>query len=353
MSTLGSDRPLDTYPISSAPPAWKTSTVVRRPPPPLPTLHIMLFAFTFVSTTMAGAGSGGADPLLRDMDSVWTGLPFAMTLMAILLFHESGHYFLAKVHGVPATLPYFIPAPGFPMGTLGAFIRMKSPPATRRALFDIGAAGPWAGLLVAIPAVLVGLRLSDVRPLGFDSGGLVLGDSILFSALTRLALGSTPSSVTIVLHPVALAGWFGLFVTALNLLPVGQLDGGHVVYALFGRWHSWISRLFLLAIAVLGYYGFSGWFVWIILLMIIGVDHPPTHDAQTPLSRRRRIGAWLTVVAFILTFTPVPFTITEASPIFEGERTPVAWHSRQPEYARGGLRLPSPSRPPRTRGVSL
>ena len=277
-------------PIPARP--WERPVVVRRQRR-VPLIHIVLFVCTFITTAMAGAFQVGADPL-SDPASIRAGFPFAVTLLSILLVHELGHYTLATVHHVRATLPYFIPAPPILIGTFGAFIRMKSPPPNRRALFDVGAAGPWAGLIVAIPAVLIGLHLSEVRPLGLDEGGLVLGDSLLFSLLTKLVLGTTPDNVTIMLHPIALAGWFGLFVTFLNLLPVGQLDGGHVSYALFGRWHRWISRLFLGVIAVLGFQGWQGWFVWVVLLLVIGVDHPPTLDRSTPLDRRRRVAAWLT-----------------------------------------------------------
>ena len=348
MRTLGPDRTLATYSMPPSAPPWESAAAVRRAWR-IPVVHIVLFVLTFITTAMAGAFQLGADPL-HDVGSIRAGFPFAVTLLSILLIHELGHYTLAKVHGVRATLPYFIPAPPVFIGTFGAFIRMKSPPPTRRALFDVGAAGPWAGLLVAIPAVLIGLRLSEVRPLGLSEEGLVLGDSILFSWLTRLVLGTTASDATIVLHPIALAGWFGLFVTFLNLLPVGQLDGGHVTYAMFGRWHRWISRLFLGIIAFLGFRGWEGWFVWIVLLLFIGVDHPPTRDIVTPLNGKRRLAAWLTVAAFILTFIPEPITMAEPSPVFEGERTPVVWQPREQPRPRGGLLIPLHVTP-RVRGI--
>jgi membrane-associated protease RseP (regulator of RpoE activity) len=345
-----------TVPAAAVPPAavppWERPVVVHRAQR-FPLIHILLFIATFVTTSMAGAFQLGADPL-TDPASIRAGFPFAVTLLSILLIHELGHYTLSKVHGVRATLPYFIPAPPIFIGTFGAFIRMKSPPPTRRALFDVGAAGPWAGLLVAIPAVLVGLRLSEVRPLAMNEGGLVLGDSVLFSFLTRLALGTTPDDATIMLHPIALAGWFGLFVTFLNLLPVGQLDGGHVTYALFGRWHRWIARLFLAVIVVLGLGGWQGWFVWVVLLLFIGIDHPPTRDTVTPLNGPRRVAAWLTIGAFFLTFMSEPIRVSEPSPAFEGERTPVAWqlHQLPPHRPRGGLVIPF-HLTPRLRGITL
>jgi membrane-associated protease RseP (regulator of RpoE activity) len=357
MRTVSPEPVVDPY---SARP-WEPPVVVRRPRR-VPLIHIVLFVCTFITTSMAGAFQVGANPF-ADPASIRAGFPFAVTLLSILLIHELGHYTLAMVHHVRATLPYFIPAPPVLIGTFGAFIRMKSPPANRRALFDVGAAGPWAGLIVAIPAVVIGLRLSEVRPLGLDEGGVVLGDSLLFSWLTKLVLGTTPDNVTILLHPIALAGWFGLFVTFLNLLPVGQLDGGHVAYALFGRWHRWIARLFLGVIAVLGFLGWEGWFVWVILLLVIGVDHPPTQDVDTPLDGPRRVAGWLTVGAFVLTFMSNPIGVAPPPPQFEGDRIPIAWGPpATSRRAAGGLVVPfhvapRPAAPravqPRVHGVAL
>lgn len=351
MRPFGPDHTANTYPIPPAAPTWEAATPVRRARR-IPLLHIVLFGTTFITTAMAGAFQLGADPL-SDPASIRAGFPFAVTLLSILLIHELGHYTLSKVHGVRATLPYFIPAPPVLIGTFGAFIRMKSPPSTRRALFDVGAAGPWAGLLLAIPAVIIGLHLSEVRPAGMNDGGLILGDSILFKLLTRLALGTIADDATIMLHPVALAGWFGLFVTFLNLLPVGQLDGGHVTYAMFGRRHAWISRLFLAVIAFLGFRGWEGWFVWVVLLLFIGVDHPPTRDTATPLDMRRRLAAWLTVGAFIVTFMPEPISVAEPSPVFEGQRTEVAWQASQQPAHRGGTLLVPLHRHAPAKGIPL
>lgn len=314
-------------------------------------MHVVLFLLTLLTTSLAGAFQAGADPL-ADPVQILAGLPFALTLLSILLVHELGHYGLSKVHGVRASLPYFIPAPPILIGTFGAFIRMQAPPPNRRALFDVGAAGPWAGMIVAIPAVLVGLRLSEVRPLGLEDGGLLLGDSLLFQGLTWLALGTTPDTATIILHPIALAGWFGLFVTFMNLLPVGQLDGGHVTYAMFGRWHRFVSRTFVAVIAALGFTGWQGWFVWVALLLIIGLDHPPTRDAWTPLDWRRQIAAWLTVGVFVLTFMAEPIAVAEPTQEFEGERIPVAWQTARSEKPRGRLLVPFGGSA-RVRGIAL
>jgi Zn-dependent protease len=315
---------------------WRRQPPLAWPPllPPqpafqrrLPVLPIILFVTTLATTTFAGAFQLGMDPLV-DPGTIVLGLPFALTLMSILLCHEMGHYCFARFHGVWASLPYFLPAPPyiFPLGTFGAFIRMKSPPLDRRALFDVGAAGPWAGVCVAIPAVMFGLSLSEVRPLSPFEGGLILGDSLLFSALTHLVLGVDADRVSVVLHPIALAGWFGLFVTCLNLLPVGQLDGGHVVYSLFGRGHRWIARAFLAVIFVLGYQYWLGWFVWLVLLFFLGINHPPIRDLSSSLDPRRKIYAWCTVGLFGLTFMPVPLSIAEPEPFPSGEVTPIAYN---------------------------
>jgi len=282
-----------------------------------PGVHVALFAATFLTTAMASALHQGVD-VLASPGQLLIGFPYAIAIMSILLFHECGHYFLARAHRVDATLPFFIPAPPmiFFIGTLGAFIRMRSLPRDRRALFDIGAAGPWAGMLVAVPALMLGLSLSEVRPAGpGGEAGLFLGDSLLFKGLTWLVLGTTGDNVTIVLHPIALAGWVGLLVTALNLLPVGQLDGGHVVYAAFGpRWHRWISRGTLVSLIVLGVGGAATWLVWAVLLSFLGLRHPRLLDSETPLDPRRRWAAVATLVVFVATFMPEPVYFSEPLP---------------------------------------
>ena len=192
-------------------------------------LHVALFAATFGTTTAAGAWQTGVDLLLNPQD-ITTGLPFSITLMSILLVHEMGHYLTSSYYGVQATLPYFIPGPPF-LGTFGAFIKMQSQMPDRKSLFDIGAAGPLAGLALSIPAVIIGLHLEPPPETGPE---IFLGPSFLFMFLVKMAFGSLPEG-GFSLHPIAAAGWVGLFVTAMNLLPAGQLDGGHVMYALFGR----------------------------------------------------------------------------------------------------------------------
>jgi membrane-associated protease RseP (regulator of RpoE activity) len=298
--------------------------------PRVPPLNLALLLLTFLTTTTAGAYMNGEDisflhPLLA-IAALRSGLSFSIPLLMILFAHEMGHYLTSRYHNVDASLPYFIPAPPslFIIGTFGAFIRMREPARTRRVMFDIGAAGPWAGVMLAIPAVIIGLYLSDVTPLDKSAGGLELGNSLLFLGLSHLVLGVDPSTVNVNLSPIAFAGWIGLFVTTLNLLPVGQLDGGHVVYALFPRRHRTISVLFVISCVLmvlvplaLGYNLWWGWLLWAVLVLVLGLGHPSTIDRDTPLNPRRAFAAWATVALFIVTFSPVPLSIVqpEAPPV--------------------------------------
>lgn len=273
-------------------------------------LNVILFFATFVTTTLAGAlmEAGPHAPFLAQIHK---GLPFSITLLTILLFHEFGHYFMAKKHHVDATLPYFIPAPSI-IGTFGAVIKMRSPLRSKRALLDIGAAGPLAGIIVAIPATVIGLHLSEIKAITGTHGGLSLGSSLLFSFLAQISVGSLPENYDIFLHPVAFAGWIGMLVTMLNLLPVGQLDGGHIAYAVLGkRLHQTSAYIILPLLFVLGMIAWKGWLIWCALLFfVMGTKHPPTMDEYSPLDRRRTIIGWVALVLFVLTFTPSPFQIT-------------------------------------------
>lgn len=269
-----------------------------------------LFAVTVFTTTCAGALQRGVNPL-EDPSGITAGIPFAATLLLILLVHEMGHYLTARYHGVRATLPYFVPAPSL-IGTFGAFIKMESSPWNRRVLFDVGAAGPAAGLVLAIPAVILGLHLSTVS-FSYYAGGLSLGSPLLFTWLSHLTLGVVPDEAHILLHPIAFAGWIGLLVTALNLLPVGQLDGGHIIYALFGSRQIWVSRFAVVIILGLGISGYwEGWIVWAVLLGVMGLRHPPPIEDHTPLDLKRRFAAWGMLLLLGLTFTPAPFFFAEA-----------------------------------------
>jgi membrane-associated protease RseP (regulator of RpoE activity) len=295
----------------------------------LPVLNLALFALTLLTTTMAGADMAGAPVILAapaSLTNLVAGLSFSIPLMLILFSHEMGHYLTSRRYGVDVSLPYFLPAPMpslFFIGTFGAFIRMRSPARTRRAMFDIGAAGPWAGFIVALIAIIIGLKYSEVTPLDTSQGGLELGNSIIFWVVSRLVLGVNPDTVNVNLNPIAFAGWIGLLVTTLNLLPVGQLDGGHVVYSMFGpRWHRLISRLVWIGTALMVIVPYllhkdfwAGWLLWFVLVVLLGLGHPATMDTDTPLRGSRAVAGWATVVLFIVTFSPVPISFTPPSPI--------------------------------------
>ncbi|HEX8948700.1 MAG TPA: site-2 protease family protein [Dissulfurispiraceae bacterium] len=280
----------------------------------IPYLHILLFAATFLSTLAAGALQQGID-VFKSPAGLIEGLPFAGTLMTILLCHELSHYIASKKHHTKATLPYFIPAPSL-IGTFGAFIKMKSPIITRRALVDIGASGPIAGFIVSVAASIIGLSMSRIIPMPNAGETLSLGDSLLFSFLSRTVLGVTPAHYDVLLHPVAFAGWIGLFVTSLNLIPIGQLDGGHIAYAILGERHRYLSMTLVSVLAVLGISsfmgdsGWEGWLVWAVLMLILGIKHPPVLTWEMPLDPKRRFIGVLSLVIFIITFIPAPFRIT-------------------------------------------
>jgi membrane-associated protease RseP (regulator of RpoE activity) len=323
------------------------------PPLRIPQLNRWLFLLTLLTTTMAGAAAAGADladlSIFHPLDALKglaAGLSFSIPLMAILLAHEMGHFLTSRRYGVDTSLPYFVPiilpwgmVPlAVQIGTFGAFIRMRSVPRSRRAMFDIGAAGPWAGFAVALAAIIAGLHLSPVTPLDTSSGGIELGNSIIFWSVARVVLGVDPDAVNVNLHPMAYAGWIGLFVTTLNLLPVGQLDGGHVIYSLFGpRWHRVISRyvwlgclLMVIAPRLLHLVYWPGWILWFVLILVLGLGHPATQDAETPLVGQRRLAAWATVLLFVVTFTPVPFSIVAPKaplPPSEGPTYSVIYHA--------------------------
>jgi membrane-associated protease RseP (regulator of RpoE activity) len=284
----------------------------------LPVVHLLLFLATLTTTTFYGALHHNVN-LLEAPWEFYQGFPFSLTLLAILGTHEFGHYFMSRRHGVAVTLPYFLPAPSF-IGTFGAFIRIKSIVPDRRALFDIGVAGPIAGFVVAVPAIIVGLGLSEVRPAtGFT--GIGLGSSIFFNGMVHVLLGVTPDAYDVVLHPIAFAGWIGLFVTALNLIPAGQLDGGHIVYSLLGRWQRVVTLLCVLALLPLGWF-WPGWWIWAFVVvwfsgphvawrrgLRFAFAHPPVLNETVTLSPTRKLVAAAALIIFLITFPPVPFTL--------------------------------------------
>lgn len=278
------------------------------------TLPIVLFLLTVFTTLWAGAyqtyngpARGPLNFLLTAPEMLWRGIPFAGALLFILTTHELGHYVLSKIHRVPASLPLFIPGLPHLIGTFGAIIRMRGPILSRRALFDIGVAGPLAGFVVAVVALIVGLNLSTVvdRTATF---GLQFGEPLLLQFLAWLVIGPLPPETEVVLHPIGFAAWFGLFVTSLNLLPIGQLDGGHVAYALWGRRQRTMALVFLPILLALGFFGWPGWFLWAFMAGLWGLGHPPVLDPQVPLGRNRTIVGWIALAVFIVTFVPVPFS---------------------------------------------
>jgi membrane-associated protease RseP (regulator of RpoE activity) len=285
-----------------------------KPRPANPWINLGLFVATVLSVVLMGALNEGANPL-TDPSSIVEGIPFAFTLLAILGTHEFGHYFAARRHGVAVTLPYFIPMPLSFVGTFGAFIQLRSPVRNRNQLLDVGVAGPLAGLVVAIPLLLLGLAMSPVEPLPSEGNYILEGNSLLYLGAKYLIHGQIlPSNgVDVMLHPMAFAAWFGLLVTAFNLLPVGQLDGGHVIFTLVGDRIRYVGTLFVAALLVMGIALWQGWFTWAILIFfLLGVGHPPPLNDITPLNGKRQFLALVTIVVFVLVFVPVPLTVIAA-----------------------------------------
>jgi membrane-associated protease RseP (regulator of RpoE activity) len=293
------------YPIESAsdPPVAATTPIQWR-------LPLLLFILTILTTLIAGAMLKNVNPLSSPL-AILAGVPFSATLLSILLVHEMGHYLTARHYHIQATLPYFIPAPPIPfaIGTFGAFIRIQSPILERKALLEIGAAGPIAGFVVAVAATIVGLQWSTIDKIGIG-GSMILGEPLLLQWLSHWLL-SIPQGADVLLHPVAFAGWIGLFITSLNLLPIGQLDGGHIGYAVFGERQHYISLTMVGVLIGLGLLGWKGWLFWAVLTSFIGIGHPPIIDAHEPLTRRQQVIAWLSLLIFLVTFIPSPFSVPE------------------------------------------
>jgi membrane-associated protease RseP (regulator of RpoE activity) len=328
-------------------------------------INILLFILTLLSVLFAGAMYSYSGPLPDDtlgqvwtlITHLWVGWPFAVSLLSILLAHEFGHYFVGRARGAAVSLPYFIPLPVSMLGTMGAFIQLKQLPKNKRALFDLAIAGPLAGLVVAIPVLILGLALSSVGTTQDSSytktantmdicqnsanigetyscagDNLLEGNSLLYLGLKYILKGKllpSPASYDlppllywiryiftghpipvggqdVMLHPVAWAGWAGLLVTFLNLIPAGQLDGGHVVYALFGQRVRKVFPVFLVIILLLGFF-WSGWWLWAFIIYLIGRSHAEPLDQITQLDTRRKTLAVVILVIFLLVLTPVPY----------------------------------------------
>lgn len=264
-----------------------------------------LFVTTFLTTSIAG--SHGGDTLL---EIIINGLPFSISLLGILMAHEMGHYLAARYFNVIATPPYFIPFPSI-VGTMGAIIRIKSPIPDKRALLYIGAMGPIAGFIISCIVSVIGLYQSTVQPLPQPTGEAIIpvfGDSLLYYVFTQFIHGTIPPGSDVHLSPLAWAGWIGFLVTNLNLMPIGQLDGSHVIYALFGEKQRYAGWFFFIALFVLTVL-WPGWAVWIILtLTLLMIGHPYIPDGM-PLNTWERLMGYVCVVIFILTFIPVPVNI--------------------------------------------
>ncbi len=253
----------------------------------------------------------GVMPAAKQLETVLIyGAPFSFTIMAILLSHEMGHYLTARYYRVKASLPYFIPFPFSIIGTMGAFILIRSPFPHRRSLIDIGLAGPFAGFIVTIPALFVGISQSKLGP-PLAGDGLTLGEPILFRLVSALIWPGAPDDQVLYISPVGLAAWFGLLATAINLMPIGQLDGGHATYALLRRNAHRVSRIAFFLLFPMAYFG-PTWLVWAMLAFLLGIrrPHPPTLNDETPLPKSRKWMGVLGYAMFILCFTPEPIVFS-------------------------------------------
>jgi Zn-dependent protease len=337
-------RPYEVTPLFRLEEGRQTVLLVRgiiRPKPGKVWINLMFFGLTLLSVLFAGATSSYTGPVPQDtigqiwvlITHLWVGWPFAISLLAILLAHEFGHYFVGRARGAAVTLPYFIPFPFSPIGTMGAFIQMKSIPRNKRALFDLAVAGPLAGLVVAIPVLLFGLSQSSLDVVTKIPGSFAEGNSLLYLLAKFVVFGkllpasgnltglpllyhwvtyffvgrpSPVGSTDVFISPIAWAGWVGLLVTFLNLIPAGQLDGGHVIYAVFGKRVNRIVPIILIFTVLLGFF-WSGWWLWAFLIFLLGRSHAEPLDQITQLDSKRRILAALMLVIFLLVLMPVPF----------------------------------------------
>jgi membrane-associated protease RseP (regulator of RpoE activity) len=281
-------------------------------------LNGVLFGLTFLTTWFAGTFFGQSylsaqeppGPSLLDPRVVGLGLLYAAFLLTILVGHELGHYLTCRRYGILATYPYFMPGPPF-LGTFGAFIRIE-PPKFKHQIFDVGANGPLTGFALALPTLVIGLALSKVGPLAASPDTIIFGEPLLFRLLSGLFFGRIPEGSSLILHPIGFAGWVGLLVTALNLMPIGQLDGGHISYALLGRRARFVSRVMMGFLAVMGVFFHATWLILAAVILLFGyksrmrLDHLPVLDEDAPLGRKRTVLSVIIVLIFILSFIPDP-----------------------------------------------
>jgi membrane-associated protease RseP (regulator of RpoE activity) len=286
-------------------------------------IAVLLFLLTLVSTLAVGAQyassyATGRSPdfgaflstyafLFAHPQLLLAGIPFAFTLIGILLAHELGHFFACRYYGISASYPYFLPAPTL-IGTLGAFIRIRSPIYNRKALFDVGLAGPVVGFLFAVPALAIAIFYSKVVPFSEAHASIVFGEPLVMQALVVILRPGIPAG-DLLLHPVGRAAWVGLFATALNLLPGGQLDGGHILYSVASKYHRRATLGVALLLVPLGVFFWRGWILWSILLLAIGFRHPPLMNLWEGLDRTRLVWAAIAILIFVLCFMPMPVLI--------------------------------------------
>jgi len=306
-------------PISEEPPVFippAPSYRLRREPL---LRYVVLFALTVLSTTQAGglhyaiftSGFSEQIPRIPLVSLLLHGLWYSLSILAILGCHELGHYFACRYYRVDASRPYFLPMPFLLTGTLGAFIRIRAPIPGKRALFDIGIAGPIAGFIVAVPVLLMGMHMSTVVkiPENFSGDLIELGEPLLFRAAEWLTFGNIPDGYSVNMHPMAFAAWFGMLATALNLFPIGQLDGGHISYAVLGRRSTAVTMVMVPCLIGLSFVSTS-WVVWTVLtvcmLFAFGPRHPRVVDEEMPLDSSRLWLAAFALLMFILCFTPAP-----------------------------------------------
>lgn len=284
-------------------------------------LNVLLFAATIISTIFVGIGwsvsfkhaeeiSRNPDitlgpEIFLEPDVIRLSIIYAVVLLGILLGHELGHFIACRFNKIDATLPYFIPAPTL-IGTLGAFIKIRSPITRKQQLFDIGVAGPLTGFILSVPILALGLSLSKAVPSLPPGESLVFGEPLLLRIMGSVLFKGIPESADVILHPIAFAGWVGILVTALNLFPIGQLDGGHVFYAIIGEKAKRYTRLILGAFILMGIFFWVGWFVWALLIYFLGLKHPRITDEEKPLSHGRKILGYGVLLIFILSFIPDP-----------------------------------------------
>lgn len=283
-------------------------------------VNLLLFAVTFIFTLIIGTQfhisyhnivlpheSGLFTLILKNPAMLLWGMPYSLSLMLILLIHELGHFFACRSHRIEATLPFFIPAPTL-IGTFGAFIKIKTPFSSKKSLFDVGIAGPLAGFLAAIPVICIGIAQSRLIEKSSVPTAITLGEPIIFTLIARILKGPIDARFDLLIHPIAFAGWFGLLATSFNLFPIGQLDGGHIVYSLFGKKSYYAGIAAVVVLMVLGVLFWQGWLFWALIAVLIGLRHPPIFEEER-LDLKRKTIAFAGLVIFVLSFTPAPLSL--------------------------------------------